>query len=323
MNYGDILKKAWQIIWKNKILWLFGVLAGCTASGSGGGGGSGGSGSSNFTMQLDSFEFLSPSTQQAVDGFYQFITSIPIWVWVVLVLGLIVIGFVLSVLFFLAGTLGQVGVITGTGMADEAEVDAAPLSLSAIFTGLKPHYWKVLLLQFGFRVAGFFLTLFLIVPIILLAICTCCFGLFFLIPIGWFIDILLNFTTIAIIEEGLGIFEAIGRAWRVVTRNLGRVLVMFLILGIGGLIIGLMISFPLLIIPVPLVANLVLSGARSITVGLIISLLLFLVFLPVLIFLGGVLRAYILSAWTLTFRRLRDREAFEPVVLNGETEEIL
>lgn len=34
MNYTDILKKAWNIVWKHKILWLFGLLAG-SAIGSG------------------------------------------------------------------------------------------------------------------------------------------------------------------------------------------------------------------------------------------------------------------------------------------------
>lgn len=36
MNYGEILSKTWKVIWKHKILWLFGVLAGCSASGGGG-----------------------------------------------------------------------------------------------------------------------------------------------------------------------------------------------------------------------------------------------------------------------------------------------
>ena len=34
MDYAEILKKAWNIIWKHKILWLFGLLAG-SAIGSG------------------------------------------------------------------------------------------------------------------------------------------------------------------------------------------------------------------------------------------------------------------------------------------------
>ena len=36
MDYGEVLSRAWRIIWKHKVLWIFGIMAGCT-SGSGGG----------------------------------------------------------------------------------------------------------------------------------------------------------------------------------------------------------------------------------------------------------------------------------------------
>lgn len=321
MNYGDVLSKAWKIIWKHKILWLFGVLVGCSASSGGGGGGSSGGGagggSSNWNVQPGSSSFLAPSTQRALEDFFQFLASIPWWVWVGLVIGLVVLGFILSVLFLMAGSLGQAGVIKGTGMADEADLDEPPLSFGAVFTALKPHYWKVFLLNLGFRLAGFILGLILVVPIILLAVCTCCLGLFLLIPIGWLIDVMLNFTTIAIVEEELGVFEAIGRAWHVITRNLVKVLVMFLILSVGGLIVGVIISLPLLLILIPVGANLVFTAGQSVTVGLILSGLLSLVLIPLLIFLGGVLKAYILASWTLTYRRLTLDGDLTPTVLAG------
>ena len=28
-NFGEVLTRAWQIIWKHKILWVFGILASC------------------------------------------------------------------------------------------------------------------------------------------------------------------------------------------------------------------------------------------------------------------------------------------------------
>ena len=35
MDFGEILSRAWQIIWKHKILWVFGILAGCSSTNSG------------------------------------------------------------------------------------------------------------------------------------------------------------------------------------------------------------------------------------------------------------------------------------------------
>jgi hypothetical protein len=28
-NFGEVLTRAWQIIWKHKVLWVFGILASC------------------------------------------------------------------------------------------------------------------------------------------------------------------------------------------------------------------------------------------------------------------------------------------------------
>ena len=44
MDFGKILTRAWEIIWKFKVLWIFGILASCgqgTSSGGGGGGNTG------------------------------------------------------------------------------------------------------------------------------------------------------------------------------------------------------------------------------------------------------------------------------------------
>jgi len=321
MNYGEILEKTWKIIWKHKILWLFGVLAGCGAAGSGGGSGGGAGSSSNFTAQPPSLDFMGNGTVQAFEDIGRFITSIPVFVWIWLVITLISVGFILSVIFFLVGALGQTGVIKGASLADQADVEDAPLSLSTLFNALKPHYWKVVLLNLAVVVIGLIGGVFLIVPIFIITICTCFVGPILFMIIGWFINVLVNFIMIAIIEEDLGIIEAVGRAWRVLTRNLGRVVVMFLILGIGSIIITIIIGLPALIIPVPLVVNLIITGAESFVLGLIVSVLLSLIIMPLIIFLSGVLQAFILSAWTLTFRRLTQDNGLEPTVLNGSDDE--
>ncbi len=321
MDFGEVLKKAWQTIWKHKILWLFGILAGCGATGATGTGGGGGGGGVNIpsTPQPDTFngfQFVRPDIQRAIEDFFRTLGQIPPWVWVLLVIMLFVIGVIMWFVFLLLGTFGIAGVIKGTSMADQALPDAKPISFNAIFKGVKPQYLKVFLLYLGWRILEFLLGIFLIIPIIILAVCTCGIFALLLIPIGWFIGLMLNFTTIAIIEEEQGIFESIGRAWRVIIRNLGNVLLMFLILGIGQLIIGLIIGLPLIIVPVPIIANLVISGVRTIAVGLILSILLLMVFMPVVIFLSGVLRAFILASWTLTYRRLTGEAMVEPTVIS-------
>jgi hypothetical protein len=330
MDFGEIFRKAWKIIWKHKILWLFGVLAGCGAANAGGGGGGGGGGSSAMqemgqsnNWEWNGHSFLSPSTQRAFEDFFEFLAEIPVGVWVTIglfvVFSLIFVGIILSLLSLFVGTLGTTGVIKGTSLGDQAEPDAKPLSFGRIFNGLKSSYWKVLLFTLGIRVVGFFVVLLLLLPIILLVTCTCGLGVFFLIPIGWLIKLLVEFTTIAIVDEGIGVFEGIERAWKVIFRNFGNVVLMWFILGIGQIIIGLIIGLPLIFGPIlPILITLFVTNGRIIGVGVLIAVILFLLFIPLLIFLGGVLRAYVLASWTLTYRRLTGESAQEPSVLNQD-----
>jgi hypothetical protein len=33
MDIGSVLSRAWQTIWRHKVLWIFGILAGCSGAG--------------------------------------------------------------------------------------------------------------------------------------------------------------------------------------------------------------------------------------------------------------------------------------------------
>ncbi len=326
MDLGDILSKAWKTIWKHKILWLFGILAGCGAASANSGGNGAESASSavqNSTQPgtWNAPTFLSPSTQRNFEEFFRMLGDVPVWVWILIALVVLVGGIILSVLFLMASTLGTTGVIKGTSMADKTEEDGKPLSFGEIFKGLKPYYWKVFLFNIGYRVAGFITVFILMLPIVLVATCTCGLGLFFLIPIGWFFSVMVYFTTIAMLEEDLGIIDAIKRAWQVLTKRLGSVVLMFLVLGIGQIVAGLIISLPVLVSFIPFMLNLFVTGFQNLTAGFVISAVLFLGTLPLMIILGGVLRAYVLASWTLTFRRLTGEDELQPILLIKESEE--
>jgi hypothetical protein len=325
MKFGEILSKAWKVIWKHKILWLFGLLAGCGVAGSGGsnGGGSGASSASTNYQQgnWEGLDFLSPSAQRGIEEFFRNLADIPVGVWIAIGVGIFLVMLIFSALFMMLGTLGITGVVKGTSMADEAGKDEKPLSLKAVFAGLKPAYWKVFLLNFGLRIAGFVVTSMLVVLVILFTVLTCGLGLLLMIPIGWLVNTMVNFSTIAIVEEGLGVFPAISRAWKVLIKNLGNVILMFLILGVGKAVIGVLLGLPIFVSFMPITINGIATGFNNITTGLAISGVLLIIFIPLMIFLGGVLRAYVWSAWTLTYRRLIGKESIEPEVILAKDEE--
>jgi hypothetical protein len=58
MDFGYVLKRAWEIIWKFKVLWIFGILASCGQASGSGGSNSGyrfSSQESNFSPQIERF----------------------------------------------------------------------------------------------------------------------------------------------------------------------------------------------------------------------------------------------------------------------------
>lgn len=332
MNFGDILTKAWKVIWKNKILWLFGVLAGCSVTtsyhggGGSGGGGAASSGGSGFLSPQNGVgngpSILAPSAQRTFEEFTRWIGDIRVGSWIAIAVGILVLIFIIAIVSVLLGNLGLTGVIKGAGMADNADEDEKPISFKTIFKAIKPYYWKVLLLTIGIQVALTILGIILAIPAFLLVVCTCFFGAILLIPIGWFIRTLVYFSVIAVIEEDQGIFKAIARGWQLMIKHLGKVTVMFLILGVLKIVFGVLVVLPAILIPVPLVVNLITTGFAQVpTLGLILSGVLGLVIVPVLIFLGGVLEAYVLTSWTLTYHRLAEATPLEPEVISTEDSE--
>ena len=322
MNYGEILKKSWKIIWKHKILWLFGILAGCSfTGGSGGSSASGGiSSSTNALNNPSGQQIFGQGAQQSLSSFGEFLSNIPVGVWVALavslVIALVVLGFAMSIFSLFAGTLGEAGIIAGTGLADKADEDESPLSLKAIFERLKPHYWKAFLVNIGYSVLSSVLTIIFLIPLFLFLSCTCCLGLFVLAPIGWLLQTLLKFTLIAIIDENLGVLDGIQRAWQVMRKNIVHVLVMFLILEVLSTFIGLLLVAPLLFTIVPLGIILFVAGKTLAIVGVSLIVLIGLILIPVSLLLGGVLKAFVLTSWTLTYRRFVENETLMPQALD-------
>jgi len=85
---------------------------------------------------------------------------------------------------------------------------------------------------------------------------------------------------------------------------------LILMLGVG-LIGGAVIGLPLLIVGAPAFAGFISGTAEAIRNGMLVSGVLFFIYLPILLLLSGILRAYTTSAWTLTYIRLTTTPALE------------
>lgn len=294
MDFGEVLSRAWQVIWKHKVLWIFGILAGCSnANGS------------NASIRNLIQERRPLPTQPFFDRF----NTIPNWQIALIIGAILLVILLLVILAIFLGTIGRVGLIRGTLQADQ---EANHLIFGELFSGSLPYFWRVFGLNLIIGLASFFLVLILIVPLTLFAVLTLGLALFCIIPLiclavpfFWLVGLVIEQANIAIVVEDVGILDGLRLGWNVFRDNFGAVFVMGLILSLGiNLIGGFIISIPLAIVAAPAIIGIASGTQPAFGRGLLVAALCFVAYLPVLIILGGGLRAYIESGWTLTYLRL-------------------
>lgn len=313
MDFGKVLTRAGEIIWKHKVLWIFGILAGCGAQGSsfnynfGSRSGGGSSSGPQFDPNVPPFDvprdfFNDPTGQRAM----------------LIVIGLLLLVFIIAILAFVLGVYGRLGMIEGTR---RAETDGE-MTFNAIHTAIMPNLGKALGLNFIFAAAvlaiglvfaaiaifgaavTFGLALICIIPLVCL-----------LIPVMWFVAIIIEQANIALVLEEKGIGDALQRGWEITRSNLGEYIGMGLLLVVGGAVVGFVIGLPVFLAMAPMMVGVFGFASGSDVAGwsgIGIALLCMVLYIPVLLLANGIIQGYIKSAWTLTFVALRDKTANMP-----------
>jgi hypothetical protein len=294
MDIGSVLARAWEIIWKHKILWIFGILAGCTGGGS---------------RTTSSWSTSSNNGNWGYRPLDRFFVDMPSWEVALIVLGLILVILLIIAIAVFLGTIGRVGLIRGT---QQAEQGTTALLFGELFSGSMPYFWRVFLLNL---VVGLLFGMVIVAAVILVffgSIATLGFGalclvpmLCLLIPVAWVVGVLVQQSSIAIVLENLDIMDGLRRGWEIIKLNAGTYILMWLILALGiGLIGGLLIGLPLVFVAAPVIGGLILGTQRTFGSGLIAAGVCLACYLPVAILLNGILTSFTDTAWTLTFMRL-------------------
>ncbi|MEX0788828.1 MAG: hypothetical protein WD906_01335 [Anaerolineales bacterium] len=307
MEYGAILRRAWEITWKHKALWILGILANCGKGGGGTGGGGNFSGSG-----LDPAE-VGPASQELTQFLERLGNQETLWLFL-LGIGLLIL--VLSLLFLALGVIGQGGLIAAFHRSDQGP----SVSLGEAFTEGVSHFWRMLGAQLliGLIVLAIFLAL--AIPAVGLAIFTLGLGLLCLVPVFVVIVVVIvlastiyfQFVQMAIVVEGNGVMGSLRRALDVIRSSLGPVLVMGVILLVGTFVISAVIALPLLAAALPLVTGFIL-GEQAASAGIGLAVVCFVGYLPVLIVLQGILTTFVTGSWTLTYLRLIERPRPAPI----------
>jgi len=317
-NFGEVLSRAWQIIWKHKVLWIFGILAGCGRgnanfnSGSrGGDGGFNGPGPD-----------LPPQVMQWFRTIQENLTAF-------IIVGCVVILLIWAVTIFLS-TIGKVGLIRGTSQADDG---VERLIFGQLFGESTPYFWRVFGLSLIVAIPVLVVLAALIAGVVAFAISASggndaanvgllgmiplligCFCL--LIPVMFVVGMIIRQAERAIVLEGMPLLPALSRGWEVFRKNLGPIILMAIILAVIGFIVGFVIAIPVIIIVLPAVIAFAASEAQNWTPLIFMGIGLC-IYIPISLVVNGIMTAYIESAWTLTYMRLTKPQDNAPVMLEA------
>jgi hypothetical protein len=305
MNIGEILEKAWRIIWKHKVLWIFGILAGCGSN----------SGGVNFNNMLQSRSSGSTINNQSLPNVFN--NQIPPQIenfllqlqhgqinWAAISGVVLAVACILAILWLIAlviGTFGRIGLVRGAWLSDAG---MGPINFSSLWGQSALFFWRVLL----FNILLMVIQLVLIAMVIGMAFVTLGFGLCLALPlmvvVEWFLTVWTQEAIVAIVGDNLSVGEAINRSWNMIFQNLGTFALTALILFIGSGIISFVIGLPAILIAVPIVVGTISSSKSVMTTSLIVAGILLLIYLPIAVILSGILNAYLGTAWTLVYRRM-------------------
>src|SRR3972149_5512695 len=220
MDIEEVLRRAWQITWRFKGLWVLGILAGC----GGGGGGGGSSRGSGRGLPFQVGEGAFPARQR----------------------------------FLLAGVRGQSGLISGFDLADEGHAVTLSVAFQRSLhyfwkiLGAQVLLWLLaaavlaaIFITGGILTLGTFgLALLCLLPLVCL-----------LIPALLLFGVYVMITQVALVVEELDLGAAFSRSWQVMRDNLGNVILLGIALVVGGAVIGILLFVPFLALAAPALAG--------------------------------------------------------------------
>ncbi len=286
MDYGQLLSRAWNIIWEHKFLILLGVLVALGSAGGGGGSNanfSTGKGDFDFNPP-DDFEFHPPDI---LDDF-----GLPAF-GIVVILILIGIAFIFGLAFWVLSTISRGGLIAGVSVIDAGGTSSFGQAFRAgwqkgwtlIGIGIVPAIPGFILLVLGIMIAASYFWVAQVgagdtpAPPINAAGGIAILGLVcVLLPIALVLGLLRTFANRACMLKDTGVFASYKRGFSVLMGNFGPALVLFLIQIAINIGLGIAMILP------------------SIIMALCCLLW------PVLILIQGTITAYFSTLWTLAWR---------------------
>ncbi len=305
MDFAGIIRRAWQVSWRHKALWILGLFAGAT--GSGYGGGWGGSGYRYNAQDLGNWGSTSGIPAE-VSAWVQDWAAVLIAAGVMLVL--------IGLLWLVLSLAAQAGLVWEVNGAEEGR----PVSLGEGWS-VGFHYWGrvflvglVLMLPVVLLVLilGFSIVLAVVVPIVQNAspawpaVAGIVFAGILAVPVFIVLGFVLGNMYLLAVRylaiEDRSAMDAVRASWHALRHRLKDVFLMWLItLGLG-IAFGFALAIP--------VATIAIGIGITAAVGVWpVAVLLGGLLLVVVIVLSAAWNTFTSAMWTIFFRRLTGRDA--------------
>lgn len=308
MDYGNILSRAWNIVWGNKWLFILGFLAALGSSG-GSSGGSGGRGNVSTTLPDDFGSQLPGNFSEIMSTIAPFIVV------------LVCFFFVLAIVLWLLRLVGEAGMIASVDRIEAGEKLTFGDGFSAGTAYLPKMIGLTLVLYGPFLLVG------LIMAAVgvgvaatgfsggeevfgrgmgLLALCLVPLGCILAI-FGIIVAFVYPMAQRGIIIESLGVMDGIRRGWQVLRQNIGEILLLAIIFAIIGFIVGivsLIIAVPLaLIFALPAIMAAI-EGSAAFTMSTIaLGIVGVIVFILLAAAITSIVRTFQSAAFTLAYHQ--------------------
>ncbi len=337
MDHIKVLKRAFEITWRYRALWIFGIILAMTAGGGGsvntgyqfgGGDGNGGNGGNLPPGQIP-MPHISPEV---------------LWTIVAIIAALVCVILILVVVGTIARYVSETALIR---LVDDHEETGEKRSIRQGFRlGWARAAWRLFLMDLLIGLGALVGIVVLVTPPVLLltalalpvallvspavlivvAVAGAVFlGIFIAILVALVLSLLTPFFRRVCVLEKVGVIEAIRQGFQFVRRHFKDAAIMWLLmigLGFAWLIAMIPVTFLLVLagvvlggVPLLIIAGLtglVLEGVWPWVIGGVVGGLIFIVVIAVpSLFLGGLAEVFKSSVWTLTYRELCALEGLE------------
>ncbi len=318
MPYGEILATAAKLIWKFKVLWLFGLLASCGAVTNHFG--------TSFNTDFTSSDFSKLQEQLPRWNGQEFIArsgqlgEMLIYNWRVL----LIVFCILGLITFLIGIFGRTGMTLGVWVGDSG---AQQLDSGQLANATQRSFWRVMGATLLAGLPSYFVALLFIIvwaastvgvaaqwlPALnsVFACLTVPLGCAML-PLLYVLGILGELATAAVVGENGGVWRGFTRGWGMFRRHAGPVILMGLLVLVLQLIVGALAGLAF----APMGTNFILGGINLLLTNSVDwelsgqKILFGVLLIPFIWIVSAIFNAYIGAVWVLVFRRLAAAEHY-------------